>query len=436
MTCIEDYLQLHATNCGNKVAIVCGDDNLTYQQLFQRATERASLLRSKGGIVIERTIQTIDFVVTYLAAHIANVPIAPLEKSVPETGVADIQRIVNGCDIPNDVADILFTTGSTGVPKGVMITHKAILANAENLISAQGFTADHTFIISGPLNHIGSLSKLWPMIVVGGTVVITEGMKDLEAFFHALDYPCAKLATFLVPASLRMLTMLAKERLSGYTEKIDFVETGAAPMSQADMEELCAILPHTRLYNTYASTETGIVATHDYQHDGCIAGCLGRQMRHSEIEILSNGVITCKGATLMKGYIGDDNLTSSILVNGTLHTTDLGHFDEKGRLRLDGRIGDTINVGGYKVSPVEVESVAMRYPAIADCICVSTKHALLGNALKFIYTVRKGSEFSQSALIAHLKQHLEAYKIPIQYEQASLIERTYNGKLNRMYYRS
>lgn len=436
MMLLEDYLRYHATTKANKAALVCGKESITYRQLYENAAARTSLLKEKDAhAIVLRTAQTADFLTTYFAAHLADKVIVPMESTTSESRFNEIEGIVTNSEIPSDVADILFTTGTTGKPKGAMITHKAIIANAENLIEAQGFTGEHTFIISGPLNHIGSLSKIWPMIVVGGTVIITNGMKDIEAFFNALDYPCAKIATFLVPASLRMLMQFAKERLQNYSTKLDFIETGAAPMSQADMEALCSLLPNTRLYNTYASTETGIISTHDYQNDGCIAGCLGRPMKHSKIIIQPNGVISCQGLTLMKGYVGDDGLTRQILHNGTLTTSDTGYIDEKGKLRLCGRIDDMINVGGFKVSPVEVENVAMRFPYIVDCICIGEKHPILSNVLKLLYVVKDDNTFDKSALIAHLKQNLEIYKIPIFYKQTDKIERTYNGKLNRKHYR-
>lgn len=432
---LEDYLHNHAMTNANKKALVCGNESVTYRQLYERTTARASLLKEKETrAIVMRTAQTIDFLTTYFAAHLAGKVIVPLEYTITDSHIFEIETLIKDCDIPSDVADILFTTGTTGKSRGAMITHEAIIANAENLIDAQRFADEHVFVISGPLNHIGSLSKIWPMIVVGGTVIITNGMKDIERFFNAFDYPCAKIATFLVPASLRMLMQFAKERLRSYSSKIDFIETGAAPMPQKDMESLCNLLPNTRLYNTYASTETGIISTHDYQNDGCIAGCLGRPMKHSKITILPDGVISCGGLTLMKGYVGDDNLTDQRLHGGIFVTSDTGYIDEKLRLRLCGRVDDMINVGGFKVSPVEVENVVMQYPNIADCICISEKHPILSHVLKLIYVIKKKEEFDKKSLIEHLKRNLETYKIPLFYEQSDKIERTYNGKLNRKYY--
>ena len=207
-------------------------------------------------------------------------------------------------------------------------------------------------------------------------------------------------------------------------------------MSQVDMEELVALSPYTRLYNTYASTETGIVCTHDYAHEGCWAGCLGKPMKHAQLSISPQGTIVCRGLMLMTGYLADPALTASVLRDGRLHTNDLGHLDSQGRLRLTGRQGDLINTGGYKVSPVEVEQAAMAFPGIADCVCLGQAHPVMGSVLKLIYVPSQGQDFRLPDLVAHLKQRLEPYQVPALYEKASSIHRTYNGKLDRKAYQA
>ena len=81
--------------------------------------------------------------------------------------------------VPEDTADILYTTGTTGLSKGVIISHRAIIADAENLIAGQGFSHDLAFVVNGPLNHIGSLSKIYPVVILGATLIIVDGMKDI-----------------------------------------------------------------------------------------------------------------------------------------------------------------------------------------------------------------------------------------------------------------
>lgn len=435
MTCLEDYLALHAKENGMKDAVVCDSGKISYAELYVSAKQKATEFSQSGNkAIVVRNTQDLKFIITYFAAHIAHIPVVPLEKDIPESKMTDIIDVVENNDIDDNTSDILFTTGTTGKQKGVMISKAAILANAENLISAQGFTCELAFIVCGPLNHIGSLSKLWPMIVIGGTIIITEGLKNMDSFFNVLAYPYCKFATFLVPASIRMLLRFEEKRLIEVANKLDFIETGGAALMENDMEELCKVLPNARLYNTYASTETGIISTHDYCKDGCISGCVGHVMRHSEVSITEDGYISCKGKTLMSGYIGDKHLTQSILRNGVLYTSDIGSFDSDNRLMIHGRKGDVINIGAYKVMPTDIEDVVSAYPGISDCICISVPHPIMGNVLKLIYSIDSTVSLDKKAFIKYLRQNMESYKVPLIYEQAEFIQRTYNGKLNRRYY--
>lgn len=243
------------------------------------------------------------------------------------------------------------------------------------------------------------------------------------------------MATFLVPASIRMLLQFGEHQLKLYADKIDFIETGAAPISSDDMTKLCELLPNTRLYNTYASTETGIICTHNYNSNYCVAGCLGRPMKHSKLFISEEGTIVCSGETLMTGYANDEELTRKVLHDGCVYTNDKGFIDSEGRLQLSGREDDIINVGGYKVNPIEVENVVLSLSEISDCICIADKHPVLGVALRLLVVIQDSRSFDKKQLAHILMDKLERYKVPQLYTQVESIKRTYNGKLDRKYYR-
>lgn len=435
---LEDYLRRNAALFPDRTAILSGDCSYTCSELWHTVAERAKGLReySVSRFLIMRSCQSAEFLIEYFAAHLAGKVAVPLEKDITDTAVEEIRCMLNRAeaDIPDNVADILFTTGTTGRAKGVMISHETIIADAENLIAAQQYSPDITFVISGPLNHIGSLSKVYPMVYLGGTVSITDGMKDMNALFAAMENAEGKVATFLVPASIRMLMQFGEDRLRGLAGKIDFIETGAAPMAQADMLRLCSLLPNSRLYNTYASTETGIIATYDYNAGECIAGCLGVPMRHSQIVVSLDGHISCSGKTLMTGYVDDRKLTEAVLYENTVHTADMGFLDDKGRLHLVGREGDVINVGGYKVSPAEVEDAAMASPAVKDCVCLGVSHPVLGTVLKLLVVLNKGCVLNKREIALSIRERLEAYKVPMLYETVEKVNRTYNGKIDRKSY--
>ncbi len=443
---LEDYLHQNDRCYPDKVAVVCGDTTLTYAQLWQEVARRAQDFHPHE-VACFRSSQDIDFLVTYMAIHLAGGVAVPLEHGMPDTLFERISSAVaNSFTLHSSlpIADILYTTGTTGQSKGVMVSHRALIADAENLIAGQGFSHDLVFIINGPLNHIGSLSKIWPCIILGATILIIEGMKDLNAFFRALDTPPSsfllppssklKFATFFVPATIRMILQFAPDRLASYAHKLDFIESGAAPLPQTDMQRLCELLPHTRLYNTYASTETGIIATYNYNDDRCMANCLGRPMPHSKILITLEGLIACQGDTLMSGYVGDPELTATVLRDDTVFTSDVGILDEEGMLHLSGRASDVINVGGFKVSPIEVEEAAMASPMVSDCICISASHPVTGRALKLLVVTPPGQKLDKRTLARYLADRLEPYKVPMLYEQVDTIARTYNGKLDRKFY--
>lgn len=441
---IEECVMRHAADMPSKAAIVYNGTPTSYARLWAAVSARRDQLVGsgtvEGSLNIFRSPQSPQFIVEYLATHLAGAVAVPLERDCPQGRFERLEKEYGAMVLPRqadrmeNIADVLFTTGSTGEQKGVMESYRAICADTDNLTVAQGFCRDTVFIICGPLNHIGSLSKIWPMLALGGTLVILDGMKDMNAFFEAFGYSGGKLATFMVPASIRMALQFGAERISPVAGRIDFIETGGAAISQADMDALCRLLPNTRLYNTYASTETGIVCTYDYNHNPCVAGCTGRPMRNSAVSITSEGTIACSGATLMSGYLADERLTASVLHDGTMFTNDLGLIDGDGNLHIKGRNSDVMNLGGYKVSPLEVEDAAMSFPPIADCVCFLAHSPVFGDSIKLVYAAKDGVDVSKRELARHIAAKMEKYKVPRMYEQVPAIRHTYNGKLDRKYY--
>ena len=190
MNRLEDYLALHAQETPEKIAVVCNQQEPTvagrrekhysYEELYQRVCQRAEELTpskpprgetfcspprgSWRGVIPFRSSQSIDFLVEYMAIHMAGAAAAPLEHDISDERFDEIARLLAATPVPEGTADVLFTTGTTGRSKGVIMSHRTILADAENLIDGQGFTPDIVFVISGPLNHIGSLPKIRPSV--------------------------------------------------------------------------------------------------------------------------------------------------------------------------------------------------------------------------------------------------------------------------------
>ncbi len=413
------------------LAVICHGKRLTYAQLWDETAEEMLRLQAEehvqsGQYYLLHCTQDIPFVVRFLALH----------------------RLGALCDI-------LYTTGSTGKPKAVLLSDEGMVANGENLIEAMGFHHGMTFVVCGPLDHFGPWSKMLPVFMTGATLHILDGLKDLEALFNALrpmmTEGCeARSATFLVPSAIRMLLQLNRERLASLADCIEFIETGAAPMATSDMELLRNLLPNTRLYNTYASTETGIVCTYAYHLPSAEGkeeetlepvqqGCVGPAMKHARVTIAPEGNICVKGQMLMAGYLCEDDAGNLQLepVGESFVTSDMGRLDEKGRLYLTGRVSDFINVGGLKLSPVEVENAAEGYPGIVDCLCIPVRHPMMGQVPKLLIVLQEGMCLNKRELALYLKEKLvDTWKVPAQYEVVEEIRKMPNGKKNRKSYLS
>lgn len=436
---LEESIRNYASTQPDKVAVVCGATIMTYSELWQRIEERSKEL-IEAGVKAHRPYvfkgsQDIDFLATYCAVHNIRAIAVPLEAQIPDEAMAAIVEQVEACSYTEDVADILFTTGTTGRSKGVMLSEIALTTCTDNFITNLGFSSDLAFIVSGPLNHIASLSKINPTLTMGGTICILDGLRDLNLFFDLFNLPFKRFATFLVPTSIHLILQLAYDKLKAVADKIEFIETGAAPITHHDMKQLSELLPNARLFNTLGGTEIGAVCTYNYNDGRYIEGCVGRAMKNSVIEIAEDGHLIISGGTIMNGYVGDKESTDKVLRDGKIHSSDIGYFDEEGMIRLRGREGDVINVGGYKIDPTEVEGAIASHPAVYDSICVADTHPIIGTVLKLLVVLAEGYELDKRSLALHIKAKLEPYKVPTYYEAVEAIQRTYNGKLDRKFYK-
>lgn len=436
---LENKIRQFAVSTPDKIAVMSEGSTLTYSQLWDAIIAKSEEL-SAGGLksgrpYVWRASQDIDFIVTYCAVHYLRAVAVPLGAQTPDATYADIVNEVNSCVFPKEIEDTLFTTGTTGKSKGVMLSETCLTSCAENFMCGMNFNKDLMFIISGPLNHIASLFKIHPTLSAGGTLYILDGLKDMNAFFKVFDLPFKAFGTFLVPASLRLIMQFSYDKLCSLAPKIAFIETGAAPITKTDMERLSKALPDSRLYNTYGGTEIGCVATYNFNDGEYMEDCVGKTLKNASVEVNDDGVVIVSGDTIMSGYLNDEEGTNSVIRGGKIYLSDLGRFDENGLLHLTGRQGDVINVGGYKVNPLEIENVASSFPGVKDCICIAATHPVIGPVLKLLVQVEVPEQFDKHAMAAYIKSKLESYKVPVMYESVTSIKYTYNGKKDRKAYK-
>lgn len=484
MNSVVEYVANWANKRTNNKAIISRDGELSYGDLYKKAVRYASYLAdkgiSKGDVVILRASQDIEFAIIYLGIHSSGGVVCSLENSISADALLKICHQVGGkhiiaddvCDeainiiyrtrslaesdcanwdslvvrLPQkeDLADLLFTTGTTGASKGVMLSHDALVATAENLIYGCKYLPDTVIITPGPLNHANAIRKMFTSFVNGSTVYVLNGMKNLKNFYDAIENSEGTVACCLPPAMIRNLFKLTGDKLGEYKDKIDFIESATSPLPEADKEHLISLLPNTRLYNNYGSSEAASVCILEYSRFQHEADCIGEPMPNSEVFIVDDdkkriksskdnpGLIACSGRVVMNGYLGEEELTKEVLVNGVVYTNDIG-YEKDGFLYIVGRRGDVINLGGFKIAPTEVESVALYYPGVQDCIMIPVKDGETVVSTK-ILLVADESKFDKKDFINFMSGRLEQYKVPRQIKFIDSVKKTFNGKVDRKAY--
>ena len=482
MESIVAYVRANASAMPDKVAVIANDVKLTYAELWREVQGAAEYIRSFGfapqSKIVVKVDQDIWFVVACFAIHLSGHVHIPLEKTIGVKGLEDVAATLEASMVISDLepkgdfvsvdsakvraianehyreglrfslptsemlCDILYTTGTTGTSKGVMLPHRAIVAVSENVRYAARINSENIYLVPTPLNHAGAIRKVYVSMLTGTTVVLIDGLTDIRRFFRYIkEYGVT--SVILPPSAVRMLLLLAAKELAKYADQLDHIHTGSAAFPEADKERLCALLPNTRLYYGYGSSEAGCSCLFNYaEHMGKL-NCAGKPNVNAEILIVDDdgnevkatadnpGLIAVRGSMNMVGYYNEPELTAKSLRDGVVYTNDLGYVDDEGFLYVIGRRDDVINIGGLKIAPTEVEAVVLRYPGIADCACFAVQDRMGGAIPKLNIVPENGCEIDVNDLKRFMGEYLEAFKIPKTVAFVDSIPKTYNGKTDR-----
>ena len=333
------------------------------------------------------------------------------------------------------LAAIAFTSGTTGDPKGVEITHDGMLFAAHTVARTRRDAAESVAAVVSPLCHLPIfVSHVLCRIVTGGTIVLgTFDVGELVAVIErhgVTDLP-------LVPAMVEPL--LAHPGL-GRGTTIAKVTVGSA-LTPIEMKQALAVrFPGADIIEAYGQTETTDGLTMTVGRDALLRlGTVGRTHQGIELAIVdadgrtllpeTRGEIVCRGPTVMRGYLDDPAATREALRGGWLHTGDLGLLDGDGYLFITGRLKEIIISGGENVSPAEVETVLGDHPAVADVAVVGLPDARWGERVAAAVVARAPVE--AEALLTHARARLARFKCPRTVVFVDTIPRTSAGKIRR-----
>lgn len=344
---------------------------------------------------------------------------------------------------PDAPCEILFSTGTTGKSKGVVMSNGGNAANAENVIAGTRMEEDAVELVPVPVNHAHGLRTCYAHLWNGSAVLIAKNITMPRVLFDLVDRYRAN-ALDLTPSAAAMLLKTSGGRMRELAPRIRYIEIGTAFLPENLKEELRECFPASRLLNFYGSSESGRACVLDFSLGKPERpGCIGQPVPNAEFKVVSEtgkmirssrqetGLLACRGPMNMLYYWMEPELTKEALRGGFLFTKDTAYIDEDGYLYVLGRADDVINYKGIKISPDEIEEAAMKSGLLKDCACVPLKDPLAGQVPKLFIVPDPEAGYSEDKLYSYLKSCIDDNRMPRAVEQIAEIPRTFNGKIRR-----
>lgn len=341
-----------------------------------------------------------------------------------------------------DNCELLFTTGTTGKSKGILLNHKNVVAIAQNVAIGLEIKKDNIEIIPITLSHSHGLRRYYGNMINGSTCILIDGVIKIKKFYEFLEKYKAT-AIDLTPSALQIIFKLSKNKLSDYNKQLDYIQLGSSKLPDSDKEILRQLLPDVRLYDFYGSTEAGCSCLIDFNKDYKKHNSIGKPAynahfiivdpKNFEIILKNNehGLLATSGHMNMVTYWKQDELAKSITYNNYIVSSDLGYIDEEGFVYMLGRIDYVINYGGIKISPDEIETILIRYPNIKDCACMGISNEISGQIPIILYSLKEEVDFDLADFVKFVNKNIDANKLPKKYIEVNEILRASNGKILR-----
>ncbi|WP_406281147.1 AMP-binding protein [Nocardia sp. NBC_00881] len=417
------------------------DPNLTDIEIVRQLSDSGARL-----LVVEDDATPVGGVTTLAVGDLHTEAVSSVLEPQPQPSTLDVlyQAAVEWVRQPprmdpSTVALLIYTSGTTGVPKGVMLDHANIDAMvAMGVESLQVTPADRCLLIL-PLFHVNGIvvSILTPLLA--GASVVIAGRFDPRSFFGLVE---SERPTFFsgVPTIYSMLTALPAN-IRPDTSSLRFGICGAAPVS-ADLLVRFEARYGFLLIEGYGLSEGTGGSTINPLVGPRRAGTVGLPFPGQEIRILDtagsevaagvDGEVVVRGPNVMRGYLGRPEETARVIVDGWLHTGDIGHLDAQGYLTLVGRSKDMIIRGGENIYPKEIEDVLVGHPAVLEAAVIGVPDAKWGEIVVAYVQPRPNSTVDPAWLEAACARHLTPYKRPTSYFVVDAIPKNAVGKIDKV----
>ncbi|MGO4331109.1 MULTISPECIES: class I adenylate-forming enzyme family protein [unclassified Cupriavidus] len=477
---LEQFMAAHALRTPAKAAVVVGDKRLSYEDLLCSSRSLAAGLRRAGVVQGDRIVvylpNCIEFVQVMYAAFTLGAIVIPVNtRNTPrelvyfaqdsqarmlvfhaESAAAieelssefmGVRRLSVGGDVAGaesletlltrsderlpelaltpDDAMILYTSGTTGKPKGAILTHaNFVIGNAFVNAVEWGVTADDVFLVTTPLAHRTGLARLMNSMGLGATLVVMERF-DAQAAVNIIEREQVS-AAGMVPTVARMLMPVLEQQAARCASLRHIIVTGEAFPVELK-RRMIDHLPKARLHSFFAMTEVGSVTVLNHEEQFTHPASVGRVTPGVQVKLIDEkgqqvsvddvGEILVRSGeagrfTTMKGYFGRPEATAATIVDGWVHTGDMGRFDADGYLYIVDRKKDMVLSGGFNIYTKEVEQVLAEHPDVADAAVVGVPDDIFGEAVAAFIERHPGRALSVDAIQEHTKSRIASYKKP------------------------
>ncbi|MCY1259395.1 3-[(3aS,4S,7aS)-7a-methyl-1,5-dioxo-octahydro-1H-inden-4-yl]propanoyl:CoA ligase [compost metagenome] len=324
---------------------------------------------------------------------------------------------------PEDLADLLFTSGTTGKPKGVMCAHGQSLRAFREYVRIIGLQPGDRYLVVNPFFHSFGYKAGWLTCLLAGATILPHAVFDAEAIFQRVA--TERITVMPGPPTL-YLSMLAHPGLrSADLSSLRVAVTGASTIPPVLIERIRSELGCAVVTTAYGLTECGGLATICDPQDAAetIAGTSGKPIPGTEVRIVDAdnqplpqgeaGEICLRGFHVMQGYFNNPEATAETIdADGWLHTGDIGSLDAAGNLRITDRLKDMFIVGGFNCYPAEIEAALSEHPAIAQVAVIGIPDERMGEVGCACVVLREGAVLDEPGLIAWSREHMANYKVP------------------------
>ena len=340
---------------------------------------------------------------------------------------------------PDDVSDVIFTSGTTGLPKGVMLRHGASLRGYELFAERFGLTEGDRYLIPTPFFHCFGYKAGWMVSLMAGVTAYPMAVFQADRVMELIEGE--RITHMPGPPTMFTAMLDHPDRVHRDLSSVRHGMIGATSIPASLVHRVRDELGIAAILSAYGLTENHALATLTWPDDAAevMATTTGRPLPEVEIRLVDDdgqevppgepGEITLRSPYLMSGYYADEEATARVVVDGWLHTGDVGLLGADGRLRITDRKKDMFIVGGFNVAPAEVEKVLLEVEGVTQVAVVGIPDDYFGEVGAAFVVLREGASVTPEQIIAFAREHLANFKVPRRVEIVDELPMNPTGKV-------